>query len=116
MRHQKKELFPRKKSMGYFQKKDAQEHLHKMHAIAEEEVTAEGSSSANILATSSIREIVRNFRNTVPRIVVSGAKGAGKTYIYKQLLAAKTWGKFEQLIEKVPDSDSENRLIVPLIA
>ena len=116
MRHLVKELFPRKKSLGYFQKKEAQEILQKIHSIAEEEVTAEGSSSANILATSSIREIVRNFRNTVPRIVVSGAKGAGKTYIYKQLLAAKTWGKFEQLIEKVPDSDSENRLIVPLIA
>lgn len=61
-----------------------------IHLISEEEVTAEGSNSANILVTSSIREIARTYKNTLPRIVISGAKGAGKTYIYKQLLSAKT--------------------------
>lgn len=73
-----------------FTEDEARNILKDIHLISEEEVTAEGSNSANILVTSSIREIARTYKNTLPRIVISGAKGAGKTYIYKQLLSAKT--------------------------
>lgn len=90
--------------------------LKSIHSIAEDEVTAEGNNSANILVTSSIREIVRNYKNSLPRIVVSGAKGAGKTYIYKQLLSAKTWGEFEHLIDNTVETTNDNTLILPLIA
>ena len=75
--------------------------LKRIHDIAYEETTAEGTSSANMLVTSSIKEMVKNFKTELPRIVVSGAKGSGKTYIYKQLLQAKTWEKFiEQTVHR----------------
>lgn len=90
--------------------------LERLYNIADAEITAEGNHGANMLVTSSIKELVKGFGKTVPRLVVPGAKGSGKTYIYKQLLAAKTWGNFEQFIEKTGKSRNEERIIVPLVA
>lgn len=111
------ELFSSDEDADYeFGDNEAKEILKGIYDIAMEEVTAEGSASTNMLVTSSIKEIARNFKTAVPRIVISGAKGSGKTYIYKQLLSAKNWGEFEVLIEGKADGLSESTLIVPLIA
>ncbi len=111
------DLFASENTISFeFGEDEARRILKKLNTIAKGEVTAEGNSSANILATSSIREITRNFKNTLPRIVVAGAKGAGKTYIYKQLLTAKTWEGFRKIIEQTEDNTSDNTLIIPLIA
>lgn len=112
-----KDLFPAKNNETFaFEESEARDILEKLYNIAEEEVTAEGNSNVNILVTSSIREITRNYKKMVPRIVVAGAKGAGKTYIYKQLLAARSWEGFRRLIESSEDAESDDTLIVPLIA
>lgn len=111
------ELFaPEKEDVFRFEEREARKILKELNSIAEDEVTAEGNRSANILATSSIREITRNFRTVLPRIVVAGAKGSGKTYIYKQLLSARFWESFRRLIEHTEDKEPEDTLIVPLIA
>ena len=111
------ELFEKKKEDAFcFEEGEARKILKKLNNIAEGEVTAEGNSSANILATSSIREITRNFKNVLPRIVVAGAKGSGKTYIYKQLLSAGSWENFICLIEHTEKDEPEDILILPLIA
>ena len=88
--------------------------LKRIHDIAFVETTAEGTASANMLVTSAIKEMVKNFKMDIPRIVVSGAKGSGKTYIYKQLLQAKTWEKF---IEKTGTSLNveHETIIIPLL-
>ncbi len=104
------------KDENLFGEDEIREILKKLNQIAEEEVTAEGNSSANILVTSAIKEITRNFRNSLPKIVVAGAKGSGKTYIYKQLLAAKTWEEFRRFIDHAKNTEFENTLIVPLTA
>ena len=88
--------------------------LKRIHDIAYEETTAEGTSSANMLVTSSIKELVKNFKTELPRIVVSGAKGSGKTYIYKQLLQAKTWEKFIEQTGASLDASYET-IIIPLL-
>ena len=88
--------------------------LKRIHDIAYEETTAEGTSSANMLVTSSIKEMVKNFKTELPRIVVSGAKGSGKTYIYKQLLQAKTWEKFIEQTGASLDASYET-IIIPLL-
>lgn len=89
--------------------------LKRIHDIAYEETTAEGTASANMLVTSSIKEMVKNFKTELPRIVVSGAKGSGKTYIYKQLLQAKTWEKFIEQTGTSLDTGDET-VIIPLLA
>ena len=88
----------------------AREILKRIYEISYAETTAEGTSSANMLVTSSIKEMVKNFKMELPRIVVLGAKGSGKTYIYKQLLQAKTW---ESFIEQTGTSlDVEHETII----
>jgi hypothetical protein len=104
------------KNKTVFEEDEARRILKKLNGIAEEEVTAEGNSSTNILVTSAIREITRSFRNSLPKIVVAGAKGSGKTYIYKQLLDAKSWRRFRQFIEHTEDMECDDALIMPLIA
>lgn len=111
------ELFPRQdEDTERLEEEEARSILRKLNEIAKTEITAEGNASANMLATSSIRELARNFRNILPRIVVAGAKGSGKTYIYKQLLAAKTWKRFEELVDPNADRASADAWIVPLTA
>lgn len=110
-----KELLLVKEERNSFQEQEVRSVLKKLNDIATEETTAEGNSGANMLVTSSIREIAKNFHTSVPRIVVSGAKGSGKTYIYKQLLAVQTWGRFEQLVSQVGHGN-EQTYVFPLLA
>ena len=93
----------------------AREILKRIYEISYAETTAEGTSSANMLVTSSIKEMVKNLKMELPRIVVSGAKGSGKTYIYKQLLQAKTWESFIEQTGTSLDVEHET-IIIPLLA
>lgn len=90
--------------------------LDRLSAVAESEITAEGNSSSNMLSTTSIREIVKDYKDTIPQIVVLGAKGSGKTYIYKQLAEKKTWEDFVCLVDKHAEKSSQETLIVPLLS
>ncbi len=89
--------------------------ISRLHEITTMEITAEGSASSNMLATTSIREIVREYKETVPQLVVLGAKGSGKTYIYKQLLSKRTWENFVSGVETPGERDRERTLILPLV-
>ncbi len=89
--------------------------INRLYEITSMEITAEGSESSNMLATASIREMVREFRDTVPQLVVLGAKGSGKTYIYKQLLSKMTWENFVYGVEGAGEKDRERTLVLPLV-
>lgn len=116
MDKQIKELFAKEqKAAVNFTDKETRHILKKIFEIARDETTAEGSTSTNMLVTSSIKEMAKNFKDEIPRIVVSGAKGSGKTYIYKQLLQAKTWGNFIELAGTKTD-EKETTVIVPLLS
>ncbi len=93
---------------------DVKDTVNRLHEITTMEITAEGSASSNMLATTSIREIVREFRDTVPQLVVLGAKGSGKTYIYKQLLSNMTWENFAYGVEPAWEKSRNKTLILPL--
>lgn len=115
MNQQVKELFTTgQKEVLKLSEQEIRQTLKGIYEIAKDEITAEGSTSANMLVTSSIKEMAKNFEHEIPRIVVSGAKGSGKTYIYKQLLQAKTWGHFIELAGTKTD-EKENTLVVPLL-
>lgn len=89
--------------------------LKKINDIAIQEVTAEGSASSNMLITSSIKEIARSFSSRIPRMVIMGAKGAGKTFMYKQFLASKTWNGFlKKAGSSLINDGQEDMLILPL--
>ena len=89
--------------------------LHAIYRLSSQEVTAEANASSKMLSTGSIREIVSDCSAAIPQIVVVGAKGSGKTYIYKQMLAKQTWSGFLRIVEPDIGSDMENALIFPLL-
>lgn len=84
-----------------------------LNKIATDNVTAEGNDKVNLLITKSVMQL-GGFTREVPKINILGAKGSGKTYLYKQMLAAKTWGEFLNVIGKKYYC-SEETLICPVL-
>lgn len=85
-----------------------------LNEIATENVTAEGNDQVNLLITKSVMQL-GSFTREIPKINILGAKGSGKTYLYKQMLAAKTWGKFLKVIGKADYSGYET-VICPVMS
>lgn len=91
------------------------EGLKKLNACAE--ITAEAGSAAEMLLTDSLTEIIRGNVKEIPNLVVLGAKGSGKTYLYRQLIHRRTWGNFVQTVEgKNKDFKFADAVIIPVLA
>ncbi len=116
MEKQVSELFLSEEEGWDFTEKEIRESLRNLHIIARDEVTAEGSPHANMLVTDSIREMAKGFRKTLPRIVVGGAKGAGKTYIFKQLLECGSWEQFKSRTGMPGTGKQEDGIIIPVLS
>lgn len=84
-----------------------------LHKIATDNVTAEGNDKVNLLITKSVMQL-GNFTREVPKINILGAKGSGKTYLFKQMIAAKTWSEFLNVIGK-KDYSHQETLICPVL-
>ncbi len=84
-----------------------------LHRIAAENVTAEGADYSNLLATKSVLQL-GSFTREIPKINVLGAKGSGKTYLYKQLLSSKNWDNFLKILDK-KSQIAEEVLICPVL-
>lgn len=106
---------PEGKEEAALPSEDVREALSRLHEIASMEITAEGNASSNMMATSSIREIVRDFKDATPQLVVMGAKGSGKTYIYKQLLSRITWENFVCSVDGQEEQTEKGTLILPFL-
>jgi MinD-like ATPase involved in chromosome partitioning or flagellar assembly/Fe-S cluster biosynthesis and repair protein YggX len=90
--------------------------IKKIYNLVSKEVTAEGTFSVNIMATEALENLVKNYEDRLPRVVILGAKGSGKTYIYKQLVEMMYWERFTSKILSKPEPESKNILIVPVLA
>ena len=55
---------------------------------------AESGQSNDLLITEPLRNLAKQFYDSVPRVVSIGSKGAGKTFNYIQLCRFKKWGAF----------------------
>ncbi|MCM1373704.1 MAG: hypothetical protein NC245_01270 [Muribaculum sp.] len=84
-----------------------------LHKIATENVTAEGADYSNLLATKSVLQL-GSFTREIPKINVLGAKGSGKTYLYKQLLNSKKWNDFLRVLDK-KSQIAEDAIICPVL-
>ncbi len=81
-------------------------------------VVAETGTENDLLITSSLQNLASDNRRQVPTVIVVGAKGAGKTYTFIQLVRLKTWNAFVRKAGKpsahliritVPRSALENK-------
>lgn len=52
------------------------------------------SSGKDILVTDPLRNLITDHRTEPPLVVVAGAKGAGKTFLFAKACAAATWDAF----------------------
>lgn len=88
--------------------------IQEIHKVAEDQISAELNRGFHVLMTEPISNLIRKFHASVPQVVVIGAKGAGKTFLYRELLRAKEWGVFCAK-NGMPESDSKT-YILPVTA
>lgn len=67
---------------------------------------------STFLATPPIRQLVARNRTRLPIVVSIGAKGAGKTFIYRKLLQKGNWKAFAQSI----GDDAQDAKFIPVLA
>lgn len=91
--------------------------IRRIHSLAENQITAEGNAAFNVLMTEPIHNLIKKFKYNVPNIVIMGAKGAGKTFLYREILRNKYWENFILSVDKKEKNKIENRILaVPLLA
>jgi hypothetical protein len=90
--------------------------IEKINNIVSKEITAEGSFSVNMMATDALEKLAKDFSFGIPKVVIPGAKGSGKTYIYKQLLENTCWENFVSKILLKPETQHKTILIMPVLA
>lgn len=70
--------------------------ISKINQLATEQLTAEGNSKFDILMTSPIKHLVRKYTDEMPCTVVMGAKGSGKTFLYRTMSEKLNWETFRE--------------------
>lgn len=90
--------------------------IQNIHDLVLKEVTAEGTSIVNMMATEALENLAKDYGDNIPKLVIIGAKGSGKTYIYKQLLNNVYWERFTSSVLSEEPPEHPNVLIVPILA
>ena len=95
--------------------------IKNIHEFAANQITAEGNGTFEVLMTESIQNLIRKYKNSIPNTVIMGAKGSGKTFLYREILRDPYWEKFiERMSKNDPDQKGLNGnrciLTVPLLA
>ena len=54
--------------------------------FANNQITAEANGAEELLLTEPIKNLCARFNHQIPVTVVQGAKGSGKTFLYRQLI------------------------------
>lgn len=95
--------------------------IKSIHDFATNQITAEGNGAFEVLLTDSIQNLIKKYKNQIPNTVIMGAKGAGKTFLYREMLRNRYWEKFSTHMNKndLRLSDYNNHmhtLTIPLLA
>ncbi len=98
-----------------------EEIIKHIHDFAENQITAEGNGAFEVLMTDSIQNLIRKYKNRIPNTVIMGAKGSGKTFLYREILRNQYWENFimamdKTVIRKETSNDDMRILTVPLLA
>lgn len=79
-----------------------------MMKILPDLVYAEKSLPAGFYRSQPIRNLASKHKTRLPNIVIIGAKGAGKTFLFRQILRANTWDNF---LKEAVDEPSTSQVI-----
>lgn len=89
--------------------------INNIHDFAVNQVTAEGNEAFDLLITQAISNLKKKYKNEIPCTVVMGAKGSGKTFLYRELLAKETWDDFCAVLDK-ENVKIRKTFLVPVLA
>ena len=67
------------------------------------------------MVTDPLRNLGKHFRATLPNVVLSGAKGAGKTFTFLRICKAQTWNEFLKRVGEAPSSSTSDAVIFPVV-
>ena len=68
--------------------------LHEINKLASSQLTAEGNADFDVLMTEALKYLSRKYNDSVPATVVMGAKGSGKTFLYRKMSESSEWSAF----------------------
>lgn len=89
--------------------------LEQINKLAETQLTAEGNGKFDILMTAPLKHLGKKFSETVPVTVIMGAKGSGKTFLYRKMAESVSWDCFCSNLFG-PDTSSVGGYFLPVIA
>ena len=93
---------------------DRENVIKRIHELAAEQLTAEGNKHFPMMKTRAIKQLVSIYAVEKPSAVIMGAKGAGKTYLYREILKRESWERF--ISDIGGESGDEKTIVVPLLA
>jgi MinD-like ATPase involved in chromosome partitioning or flagellar assembly len=89
--------------------------VKKLYAVCERVQFAESNEFDAMLVTEPLRNLGKHFSATLPNVVLTGAKGAGKTFTFRQVCKAKTWHDFLKLVDEQQSTSALNAMIFPVL-
>ena len=89
--------------------------LKKISEFANNQITAEANGGAEFLLTEPIKNICYRFDRELPVTVIRGAKGSGKTFLYKKLLEQKNWFSFCSSVTRI-NTDLQGGYFIPVLS
>lgn len=96
-----------KKEEHYIEEEERKRVVKNIHEYAHNQITAEGGAAIQVLVTRAINNLVKKYKNEIPCTVILGAKGSGKTFLYREMLRQGTWEGFCEQIGKSVKKDTE---------
>lgn len=88
--------------------------LQEICTFANKQITAESNHAVQILLTAPIKNLCLKYADGIPTVVVRGAKGAGKTFLYRQFIEKQNWFAFSNEINR--RNNKENGYFIPAFA
>lgn len=99
---------------GSMSKETIRKGLKRLHEYVN--ITAESSDNMELLITDSIHKMIVRHRAELPNLVVLGAKGSGKTYLYRQFVLRQNWNRFAEEHCGLKAVFADNAAFIPVLA
>lgn len=71
----------------------------RLYDICEQAQYAEQETSTDMLVTEPLRNLGKHYVRELPNVLITGAKGSGKTFVYTQLVLAQRWSVFLKTLD-----------------
>lgn len=92
-----------------------QETLERVNKLAENQISAESNVKFELLMTEPLKYLKRKYDGTIPTAVIMGAKGSGKTFLYRKMIDRNNWNGFCADLSK-QKCETQDGFFLPVIA